>query len=214
MKFKYTFAVAWLITKENSSYSVLNFHLVWNTSRYERLYVCLFVFMVLFFSSFGSRSERPRALQLLIKMVIRWCLIWEGLVLLYQNFYNRTQPRCFLMQLNAGNKQLVTNLQRTWRHNGISWPSPRTQIEHISAKIFLEIFNRVSLSDTYRGNKNILCHIHFKDSFFFCLVPQDLLSAHSVWSHSPTWDEKVSHKSQCVQVKMLSCNGSQSLNLK
>ena len=51
-----------------------------------RLYVCLFVFMVLFCSSFGSRSERPRALQLLIKMLIRWCLMWEGLVLLYRNF--------------------------------------------------------------------------------------------------------------------------------
>ena len=64
---------------------MLNFHLVWNTSRYERLYVCLFVFMVLFCSSFGSRSERPRVLQLLIKMLIR-CLMWEGLVLLYRNF--------------------------------------------------------------------------------------------------------------------------------
>ena len=85
-KFKCTFAVAWLIPKENSSYCVLNFHLVWNTSRYERLYVCLFVFMVLFCSSFRSRSERPRALQLLIKMLIRLCLMWEGLVLLYRNF--------------------------------------------------------------------------------------------------------------------------------
>ena len=70
-----------------SSHYVLNFHhLVWNTSRYERLYVYLFVFMVSFCSSFGSRSERPRALQLLIKVLIRWCLMWEGLVLLYQNF--------------------------------------------------------------------------------------------------------------------------------
>ena len=31
--------------------------------------------MVLFCSSFGSRSERPRALQLLIIMLIRWCLM-------------------------------------------------------------------------------------------------------------------------------------------
>ena len=60
--------------------TVLNFHLVWNTSRY-----CLFVFMVIFRSSFGSRSERPCVLQLLIKMLIR-CLMWEGLVLLYRNF--------------------------------------------------------------------------------------------------------------------------------
>ena len=84
MKFKYTFAVSWLIPKENSSYCVLNFHLVWNTSRYERLYVCLFVFMVLFPSSFGSRSEWPRALQLLIKMLISWCP--RGLFFLYRNF--------------------------------------------------------------------------------------------------------------------------------
>ena len=52
----------------------------------QMVYVCLFVFMVLFCSSFGSRSERPRALQLLIKMLIRWCRMWEGLVLLYRNF--------------------------------------------------------------------------------------------------------------------------------
>ena len=78
-------SVAWLIPKENSSYCVLNFHLVWNTSRYERLYTCLFVFMVLFCSSFGSRSERPRTLQLLIKMLIRLWLMWEGHVLLYRN---------------------------------------------------------------------------------------------------------------------------------
>ena len=31
-------------------------------------------FMVLFCHSFGDRSERPRALQLLIKMLIRSCL--------------------------------------------------------------------------------------------------------------------------------------------
>ena len=42
--------------------------------------------MVLFCSSFGSRSKRPRALQLLIKMLIRLCLMWEGLHLLYRNF--------------------------------------------------------------------------------------------------------------------------------
>ena len=41
--------------------------------------------MVLFCSSFGSRSEWPCALQLLIKMLIRWCLVW-GLVLLCWNF--------------------------------------------------------------------------------------------------------------------------------
>ena len=90
VKFKYTFAVVWLIPKENSSYYVLNFHLVWNTSRYKRLYVCLFVFMVLFCSSFGSRSKGPCALQLLIKMLIRWCLMWEGLVFLYRNFVFKT----------------------------------------------------------------------------------------------------------------------------
>ena len=65
---------------------VLNFHLVWNTSRYERLYVCLFVFIVLFCSSFGSRSKGPCALKFLIKMLIRLYLMWEGLVLLYRNF--------------------------------------------------------------------------------------------------------------------------------
>ena len=30
--------------------------------------------------------NRPRVLHLLFKMVIRWCLMWEGLVLLYRNF--------------------------------------------------------------------------------------------------------------------------------
>ena len=46
--------------------------------------------MVLFPSSFGSRSEWPRALQLLIKMVIkmviRCCLKWEGCSLLECGF--------------------------------------------------------------------------------------------------------------------------------
>ena len=65
---------------------MLNFHLVWNTSRCEWLYVCLFVFMVLSYSSFEIRSKQPRALQLLTKMLIRLCPIWEGLVLLYWNF--------------------------------------------------------------------------------------------------------------------------------
>ena len=65
---------------------MLNFHLIWNTSRYERLYVCLFVFVVLFCNSFGSRLERPCVLQLLVKMLIRLCLMWEGLALLYRNF--------------------------------------------------------------------------------------------------------------------------------
>ena len=40
----------------------------------------LFVFMVLFCSSFGSWSKRPCALQLSIKMLIRRCLMWEGLL--------------------------------------------------------------------------------------------------------------------------------------
>ena len=62
------------------------------SSMYEQLYmICLFVFMVLFCSSLGSRSERPCALQLLIKMLIRWCLMWEGLFLLYRNFLFKTQ---------------------------------------------------------------------------------------------------------------------------
>ena len=42
--------------------------------------------MVLFPSSFGSRSEWPRALQLLIKMVIRCCLKWEERSLLECGF--------------------------------------------------------------------------------------------------------------------------------
>ena len=44
-KFKYNFAVAWLIPKEKPRYCVPNFHLVWNKSRYERLYVCLCLLM-------------------------------------------------------------------------------------------------------------------------------------------------------------------------
>ena len=73
------FAVAWLIQKENTSYCVQNFHLVWNKSRYERLYFCLFLLIALICNSFGSRTERSGALQLLIKMLIRWCVMWEGL---------------------------------------------------------------------------------------------------------------------------------------
>ena len=67
------------IAKENSSYwRVLNLHLkVWKH--------LLIVFMVLFCCSFGSRSKRLRVLQLL-KMLIRLCLMWDGLVLLYWNF--------------------------------------------------------------------------------------------------------------------------------
>ena len=84
LQFKYTFAVAWLIPKENSSYCVLSFHLVWNTSRHERLYVCLFVFMVLFCSSFRSRSEQPRP------TLIRWCLMWESLTIMVLAFTKST----------------------------------------------------------------------------------------------------------------------------
>ena len=50
---------------------MLNFHLIWKTSRYEWLYVCLFVLMVLFCSCFGNRSQQPYVLQLLIEMLIR-----------------------------------------------------------------------------------------------------------------------------------------------
>ena len=45
-----------------------------------------FGFMVLFCHSFGNRSERPRALQLLIKMLIRCRLKWEERSLLYRAF--------------------------------------------------------------------------------------------------------------------------------
>ena len=51
--------------------------------------------MVLFCSSFGSRSERPRALQLLTKMLIRCCLKWEECSILYRGFvfkHKRTSP--------------------------------------------------------------------------------------------------------------------------
>ena len=46
--------------------------------------------MVLFCNFCGNRSERPRALQLLIKMLIRCGMMWEGLVLLYRNVLFRT----------------------------------------------------------------------------------------------------------------------------
>ena len=82
---------------------MLNFHLVWNTSRYERLYVCLFVFMVLFCSSFGSRSERPRALQ---QMLIRLCPMWEGLLLLYQNFLFSRKKRRLTTNLGASSVRI------------------------------------------------------------------------------------------------------------
>ena len=81
-------------SKRKESYCVQNFHLVWNKSRYERLYVCLFLFMVLLCNSFGIMSEVHGALQLLIKILIRWCPMLEGLVLLwvivckYQAFSN------------------------------------------------------------------------------------------------------------------------------
>ena len=48
-----------------------------------------FGFMVLFCHSFGNRSERPRALQLLIKMLIRCRLKWEERSLLYRAFVFR-----------------------------------------------------------------------------------------------------------------------------
>ena len=42
--------------------------------------------------------SRPRVLHLLIKMVIRWCLMWEGLVLLYQNFlFKKIAAKCILV---------------------------------------------------------------------------------------------------------------------
>ena len=52
----------------------------------RQLHACLFVFMVLICNSFGTRLEWPCMLQILIKMIIRLCLMWEGLVLLYWNF--------------------------------------------------------------------------------------------------------------------------------
>ena len=58
-----------------------------------------FGFMVLFCHSFGNRSERPRALQLLIKMLIRCRLKWEEPSLLYRAFvfkYPQTNPPSML----------------------------------------------------------------------------------------------------------------------
>ena len=86
-KFRYTFAVAWLIPKENSSYCMCA--KLSSSLKYikVRKALCLLIcFIVLSYSSFRSRSERPHALQLLIKLLIRLFLMWEGLVLLYRKF--------------------------------------------------------------------------------------------------------------------------------
>ena len=102
-------------SKRKFKHCVLNFHLVWNTSIYERLYVCIFVFVVLFCSSLGSRSERPRALQLLIKMLIRWCLMWEGLILLYRNFlFNLIFQLLFRFSGTGRSAYRWGKLQVTW----------------------------------------------------------------------------------------------------
>ena len=60
--------------------SILKYIKVWMALH---LLIC---FCDLFCSSFRSRSKRPCVLQLLIKMLIKLCLLWEGLVLLYWNF--------------------------------------------------------------------------------------------------------------------------------
>ena len=76
------------------------------------LYACLFGLMDLFCISFGSWSERPCVLQLLIKMLIRLCLMWEGLVLLYQNFHQgwrvvqRGDERPFSLMVLGSDTQL------------------------------------------------------------------------------------------------------------
>ena len=88
---KYTWTQLHGYFQKNVQATALNFHLVWNTCtlRYVWMwpYACLFGLMDLFCISFGSWSERPCVLQLLIKMLIRLCLMWEGLVLLYKNFH-------------------------------------------------------------------------------------------------------------------------------
>ena len=92
-KFKYTFAVAWLIPKGNLLFAKRSSGLKYiNVRMALRL---LIWFYGLICSSFGSRSEQPRALQLLIKMLIRLCLKWEGFVFLYfymQNSLKLAKP--------------------------------------------------------------------------------------------------------------------------
>ena len=45
--------------------------------KYIKVRTALSLF-ICFYGSLGSRSERPRALQLVIKMLIRCCLKWDG----------------------------------------------------------------------------------------------------------------------------------------
>ena len=67
-----------------------------------------------FLCSFGSRSKRPRALQLLIKMLIRLCLMREGLVLSYWNFlFNSSQWPSSLSPPQHTNILLLWHKQET-----------------------------------------------------------------------------------------------------
>ena len=68
--------------------TALNFCPVLNISR---LYTCLFLHMVLFCKSFGTRSEpESYALQLLIKMLIRGWLTWDWSL----SFYTCSRTLC------------------------------------------------------------------------------------------------------------------------
>ena len=97
--------------------------------------------MVLLCSSFGSRSEQPCALQLLIKMLIRLCLMWEALVLLYFVF-NDKNKQIWTLEVN----KKVFPPPRCWN----LWPSCMAILSYQKRVWFLvwkKVFNCKTTSE-------------------------------------------------------------------
>ena len=135
-KFKYTFAVAWQIPKENSSYCPK----LSSSLKYIKVPMALCVFnLVLFYISFGKRSEWSRALQLLIKMLIRICL-WGYVPATLDNVWSRrgipsySAGLCLISDKFQGIKSVHSN-----------WPKPVPYAHEIGNQVYHINFSRGSL---------------------------------------------------------------------
>ena len=129
---------------------VLQFSPIWNVSSYKRIYTCLFLFMVLFCYSFGSRSEWPCALcEELLLFSRTLCLTNASYLGIFKHVWfatlsahwNLAALTCFFV-CTVGFKITIFGLQRQnfismWKHR------------HLIHKTFL-IFDIV----LWKGNKS------------------------------------------------------------
>ena len=159
---------------------VLQFSPIWNVSSYKRIYTCLFLFMVLFCYSFGSRSEWPCALceELLLFSRTLWifqtCLICHSLS---PQTWKLAALTCYFV-CTVGLKITIFGLQR-W--NFISMWNHR----HLIHKTFL-IFDIVF----WKGNKS--CFSWFSRNFIYhCIGWLDPIVAPGFTSVSSPWQAPV-----------------------